>query len=38
MTHNTKVVCPYEKDDQERLMAVFTEEKNHPVKRVFGRC
>ena len=28
MTHNTKVVCPYEKDDQERLIAAFTEEKN----------
>ena len=28
MTHNTKVVCPYEKDDQEKLVAAFTEEKN----------
>ncbi len=28
MTHNTKGVCPYEKDDQRRLVAAFAEEKN----------
>jgi integrase len=28
MTHNTKVVFPYEKDEQEKLAAAFTEEKN----------
>jgi integrase len=26
MTHNTKVVYPYEKDEQEKLVTAFTEE------------
>ena len=28
MTHNTKVVYPYEKDEQEKLVAAFTKENN----------
>ena len=36
MTHNTKVVCPYEKDDQERLVTAFTEEKNGRPRLRYG--
>ena len=36
MSHNTKVVYPYEKDDQEKLMAAFTEEKNGRLRLRYG--
>ena len=36
MTHNTKVVNPYEKEDQEKLMAAFTEEKNGRPRLRYG--
>ena len=36
MTHNTKVVYPYEKDDQEQLVAAFTEEKNGRPRLRYG--
>ena len=36
MTHNTKAVCPYEKDDQERFVAAFTEEKNGRLRFRYG--
>ncbi|MGJ4848948.1 tyrosine-type recombinase/integrase [Bacillota bacterium Meth-B3] len=32
MAHNTKVVLPYEKDEQEKLAAAFTEEKNGQLR------
>lgn len=28
MSHNTRLIFPYEKDEQEKLVAAFTEEKN----------
>ena len=36
MTHNTKVVFPYEKDEQEKLVAAFTEEKNGQLRFRYG--
>ena len=36
MTHNTKVVYPYEKDEQEKLVAAFTEEKNGRLRLRYG--
>ena len=36
MSHNTKVVYPYEKDDQEKLTAAFTEEKNGKPRLRYG--
>ncbi|MGJ4851302.1 tyrosine-type recombinase/integrase [Bacillota bacterium Meth-B3] len=36
MTHNTKVVLPYEKDEQEKLAAAFTEEKNGRLRFRYG--
>ena len=36
MTHNTKVVFPYEKDEQEKLVAAFTEEKNDRLRLRYG--
>ncbi len=36
MTHNTKVVFPYEKDEQEKLVATFTEEKNGKLRFRYG--
>lgn len=36
MTHNTKVVFPYEKDEQEKLVAAFTEEKNGRLRFRYG--
>ncbi len=36
MTHNTKVVFPYEKDEQEKLVAAFTEEKNGKLRFRYG--
>ena len=36
MSHNTKVVYPYEKDEQEKLTAAFTEEKNGRPRLRYG--
>ena len=36
MTHNTKVVFPYEKDEQEKLVTAFTEEKNGQLRFRYG--
>ena len=36
MTHNTKVVFPYEKDEQEKLVAAFTEENNGRLRFRYG--
>ena len=36
MTHNTKVVFPYERDEQEKLVAAFTEEKNGRLRFRYG--
>ena len=36
MTHNTKVVSPYEKEEQEKLVAAFTEEKNGRLRFRYG--
>ena len=36
MTHNTKVVFPYEKDEQEKLVTAFTEEKNGRLRFRYG--
>ena len=35
-SHNTKVVYPYEKDEQEKLVAAFTEEKNGRPRLRYG--
>jgi len=35
-SHNTKVVYPYEKDEQEKLVAAFTEEKNGRLRLRYG--
>ena len=35
-SHNTKVVYPYEKDEQEKLVAAFTEEKNGSPRLRYG--
>ena len=35
-SHNTKVVYPYEKDEQEMLVAAFTEEKNGGPRLRYG--
>ncbi len=32
MTHNTKVVFPYEKEEQEKLVAAFTEQKGNKLR------
>ncbi len=36
MTHNTKVVFPYEKNEQEKLVTAFTEEKNGRLRFRYG--
>ena len=36
MTHNTKVVFPYEKEEQEKLVTAFTEEKNGRLRFRYG--
>ena len=36
MTHNTKVVFPYEKDEQEKLVTAFTEETNGRLRFRYG--
>jgi len=36
MTHNTKVVFPYEKDEQEKLVTAFTEKKNGRLRFRYG--
>jgi len=36
MTHNTKVVFPYEKDEQEKLVTAFTAEKNGRLRFRYG--
>ncbi len=36
MTHNTKAVFLYEKDEQEKLVAAFTEEKNGRLRFRYG--
>ncbi len=36
MIHNTKVVCPYEKDEQEKLVSAFTEEKGDRFRLRYG--
>ena len=36
MTHNTKVVFPYEKDEQDKLVTAFTEEKNGRLRFRYG--
>ncbi len=35
-SHNTKVVCPYEKDEQETLVTAFTDEKNGGPRLRYG--
>ena len=35
-SHNTKVVCPYEKDEQETLVAAFTGENNGRLRFRYG--
>ena len=37
MSHRTKIVLPYEKDDQEKLVAAFTEEKDGRPRLRYGR-
>ncbi len=36
MTHNTKVVFPYEKEEQEKLVAAFTEQKGNKLRFRYG--
>ncbi len=36
MTHNTKVIYPYEKDEQEKLVAAFTEQKGNKLRFRYG--
>ena len=36
MTHNTKVVIPYEKDEQEKRVAAFTEQKRNKIRFRYG--
>ena len=36
MTYNTKVVFPYEKDEQEKLVTAFTEETNGRLRFRYG--
>ena len=36
MTHNTKVVFPYEKDEQEKLVTAFTEIKGNKLRLRYG--
>mgnify|MGYP001400291104 CR=1 FL=1 len=36
MTHNTKEVFPYEKEEQEKLVTAFTEEKNGRLRFRYG--
>ena len=36
MSHRTKIVLPYEKDEQEKLVAAFTEEKNGRLRLRYG--
>ena len=35
-SHNTKTICPYERADQEKLVAAFTEEKNGKPRLRYG--
>jgi integrase len=36
MTHNTKVIFPYEKEEQEKLVAAFTEQKGNKLRFRYG--
>ena len=36
MTHNTKVIFPYEKEEQEKLVAAFTEQKGNRLRFRYG--
>ncbi len=36
MTHNTKVIFPYEKEEQEKLVAAFTEQKGSKLRFRYG--
>lgn len=36
MSHRTKIILPYEKDEQERLAAAFTEEKSGRLRLRYG--
>ena len=36
MTHNTKVVFPYEKEEQEKLVSAFTEQKGNKLRFRYG--
>ena len=36
MTHNTKVVFSYEKEEQEKLVAAFTEQKGNKLRFRYG--
>jgi integrase len=36
MSHNTKLIFPYEKDDQEKLMTAFFEKKNGKLRLRYG--
>ena len=36
MSHNTKLIFPYEKDEQEKLVAAFTEEKSSKPRLRYG--
>ncbi len=36
MSHNTKVVFPYEKEEQEKLVAAFTELKGNKLRFRYG--
>ncbi len=36
MTHNTKVVFPFEKEEQEKLVAAFTEQKGNKLRLRYG--
>ena len=35
-SHNTKTICPYERADQEKLVATFTEKKNGKPRLRYG--
>lgn len=36
MTHNTKVIFPYEKEEQDKLVAAFTEQKGNKLRFRYG--
>lgn len=36
MTHNTKVILPYEKEEQEKLVAAVTEQKGNKLRFRYG--